>query len=355
VPIQEINLTLTEGDAVVPWDVALRLLDVVPFRIGATSQAERGYRLVGGPDEKPPVAHARALPLNAKMVLDTALQSAGRSYIALLRSNEAAVLERHPEAIHQMRVAVRRLRAVLAAVKPMLPAEHFRWANDELKWLGKAFAAARGWDVFAHGLLVPVSGALAGEREIARLATTAERHRHNAYDRARETIESQRYTASLLRLSRWFEARGWRDQAVSEASARLVAPLSKVAPDILARLYRKTRRRARDFATQTPPERHKLRIALKKLHYGIDFLAPLFERKAVRRFIATVKPLQDDLGHSNDVRAAHALIADLKNGEGAAIERAGGIVLGWHDRGLAEAEAATKRHLRRFRRAEPFW
>lgn len=355
VPIHEIALTLTAGDPIVAWDVALRLFDVVPFRISTLSRAERGYRLLSGAEEKAPVARAWPLPLTAKMPLDAALQSAGHSYIALLLGNEAGALERHPEAIHQMRVAVRRLRAVLAAVKPMLPAEHFRWANDELKWLGKALAAARGWDVFAHGLMVPVSGALAGEREIARLATTAERHRHNAYDRARETIELQRYTATLLRLARWFEARGWRDQPVSEKSAKLVAPLGTVAPGILARLYRKAGRRARHFAAQTPPERHKLRIALKKLHYAIDFLEPLFDRAAVKRFLKTLKPLQDDLGHSNDVRSAHALIADLKNGESAAIERAGGIVLGWHDRGLAEAEAATKRHVRRLRRADPFW
>ena len=42
-----------------------------------------------------------------------------------------------------------------------------------------------------------------------------------------------------MRLARWFEARGWRDQPVSEDSARLVAPLGKVAPDLLRRLHKK--------------------------------------------------------------------------------------------------------------------
>lgn len=354
-PIHEVELELKDGDPVVIWDVALRLLDIVPFRIGTTSKAERGYRLLGGDTEKPPVIHAQPIRLERKMTVDAALQKMGRRSLGMLLRNEDAALEGDPGGIHQMRVAVRRLRAVLAAVKPMLPEEHFRWANGELKWLGSGLAPARNCDVFAASLLAPVAGALEGERDLGRLAQAVERQRRGAYARARETIQSPRYTAAMLRLARWFEARGWRDQPVTEDSARLVAPVGKVAPDLLARLHRKAMRRAKNFATLPPPERHKLRIALKKLRYTVDFLESLFDARQVKRFVKAVKPLQDDLGHANDVRTAPALIADLRNGGDAALERAGGIVLGWHDRGLAEAEAATLRHVRRFRRTRPFW
>jgi triphosphatase len=250
---------------------------------------------------------------------------------------------------------VRRLRAVLSAMKPVLPLEHFRWANGELKWLGAGLAPARDWDVFAASLLEPVVAALDGERDLGRLVLGVERQRRGAYARARETILSQRYAASMLRLARWFDARGWRDQPVTEESARLVAPVGKAAPELLARLHRKARKRAKNYALLTPPERHKLRIALKKLRYTVDFLESLFAARRVRRFVDAVKPLQDDLGHANDVRTAPALIADLRNGDAAALEGAGGIVLGWHDRGLAEAEATTLRHVRRFRRSRAFW
>lgn len=356
-PINEITLTLSAGDPAVPFDIALRLLETVPFRIVAMSRAERGYRLVGGVGEMPMPVVANAQPprLKRKQPLDAALQDAARSCLGMLLRNEPAALERHPEAIHQMRIALRRLRAMLTALRPMLPREHFAWANDELRWLARALAPARGWDVFAQNLIEPVGSALTSDREIARLAAAAERHRHVAYDAARETIESQRFTATLLRLWRWLEARGWRDQPVNEKSARLVAPVASVAPDILARLHRKVLKRARRFAAQSPAERHRLRIALKKLHYAVDFLGPLYRRKDVRRFLKLLKPLQDDLGHLNDVRSAHAMIAEIRNGDLGIVGRAGGIVLGWHDRGLALAEGGMRQHVRRFRRARKFW
>jgi inorganic triphosphatase YgiF len=354
-PIHEVELELKEGDLVVVWDVALRLLEIVPFRIGTASKSERGFRLVGAEDAQPRAVHAQPIRLKRRMTLDAALQKMGQRSLAMLLRNEEAALGGDAVAIHQMRIAVRRLRAVLSAVKPLLPEEHFRWANGELKWVGQGLAPARNWDVFAESLLEPVADALDGDRELGRLAVGVERQRRSAYARARETVLSQRYTASVLRLARWFEARGWRDQPVTEESARLVAPVGTVAPDLLARLHRRARKRARHFAMLAPPERHKLRIALKKLRYSVDFLESLFNERRVRRFIKAVKPLQDDLGHANDVRTAPALMADLRNGEGGTLERAGGIVLGWHDRGLAEAEAVTLRHARRFRKRRAFW
>ncbi|HUZ75520.1 MAG TPA: CHAD domain-containing protein [Stellaceae bacterium] len=355
VPIHDIALSLEAGDPAVLWDVGLRLLEIVPFRIGTASLAERGYRLVGKAKDMAPVHYAEPIRLDPAITLDAALQIVGRRCLAMVLGNEDAALAGNLEGIHQIRVAVRRLRALLSALKPMLPDEHFRWANGELKWLGKVYAAARNWDVFAYGLLAPVTGALARERDLERLAKIVETRRRGAYERARETMQSARYTATVLRLSRWFEARGWRDQPVTEESARLVAPVGAAAPGILGRLYRKTRKRTRDFAACTPVERHQLRIALKKLRYTVDFLESLYDAAAVKRFIKTVKPLQDDLGYANDVRSAHMLVADLDHDENAALERAGGIVLGWHDRGIAESEARTEKHVTRFRRADPFW
>ena len=37
------------------------------------------------------------------------------------------------------------------------------------------------------------------------------------------------------------------------------------------------------------------------------------------------------------------------------IERGAGLVLGWHDRDLAEREPRLRKQVRRFRKADPFW
>jgi CHAD domain-containing protein len=252
---------------------------------------------------------------------------------------------------------VRRLRSTLSAVKPMLSPEHYGWANGALKSLMAAMGAPRDWDVFAQQLLRPVTDALPDEEELARLGRLVERQRRAAYEEARRAISAPESTATILRLARWFEARAWRDQPVTETSAQLVQPIGDLAPTLLARRFRQARKRSRHFDTLPAPARHKLRIALKKLRYTIELLACLFDEDAVHGYIAPLKALQDDLGHLNDVRTAHAILTRLETDAAgdSALGRAGGLILGWHERGLAEQEGRLRKHVRRFRKREPFW
>jgi hypothetical protein len=71
-----------------------------------------------------------------------------------------------------------------------------------------------------------------------------------------------------------------------------------------------------------------------------------------------LKSLQDDLGYANDVRVAHDLvdqISEATNQDVRSINRAGGIVLGWHERVLSDRNPKIRKHVRRFRRLDPFW
>jgi triphosphatase len=259
-----------------------------------------------------------------------------------------------PEAVHQMRVALRRLRSVLAAIRPMLSGEHYAWASGELKSLTTALGAPRDWDVFTGQLLRPVIDALPEEEELGRLARMVERERRAAYQDAKKAICAHEATATILRLSRWFEARAWRDQPVSEQSAQLMLPMRNIASALIARRFRQAKKRSKNFKSLSPADRHRLRIALKKLRYTIEFLACLFDGDEVEGYLEPLKSLQDDLGYVNDVRAGHALLARLGVGANEK-ERAGGIVVGWHDHGLVDREKTLRRHVRRFRRAKPFW
>jgi triphosphatase len=101
-----------------------------------------------------------------------------------------------------------------------------------------------------------------------------------------------------------------------------------------------------------------LRIALKKVRYTIEFLGSLFDERDVRLLVNRLKSLQDYLGHANDVRVAYDLIRecrDMKDQDASATDRAGGIVLGWHERDLAGREAKLRKHVRRFKQLDPFW
>src|SRR5262249_13145508 len=147
-PVSEIELEVKSGDPAVAYDLGLRLLEFAPLRIEARSKADRGYRLIAAPDAAPSAVHAEPIVLNPSMTVETVLQTIGRRWIAHLLQNEAAVLVNNAEGVHQMRVATRRLRSALSAVRSMLPSEDYNRISGELKWLAAHFGSARSCDVF---------------------------------------------------------------------------------------------------------------------------------------------------------------------------------------------------------------
>jgi CHAD domain-containing protein len=239
----------------------------------------------------------------------------------------------------------------------MLPGEDRHWVTEELGWLGGSLGPARNLDVFTTELLQVARAGLPDEPGWDDLAAALERLRRTAYDRVREEILSDRYTATMLRLLRWFEAGGWRAHPESEATALLSCPISKIAPRVLDRRRRKVRRRSRRFDRLTPRERHKLRIAAKKLRYTIELFGSLFNGGDLQKFVSRLKRLQDDLGYANDVRVAHDFVTELF----AHIDprrpaaRAWIGILEWHDQVLARGERKMRKHLHRLNRAIPFW
>jgi inorganic triphosphatase YgiF len=356
-PISEVELEIKNGDAAALYDLALRLLEVAPIRIETHSKSERGYRLVEGAETAPPALHAEPLTLDHDMTVEAALQRIGRSCLAQLLRNEPAVLSAEPEGIHQMRIAVRRIRSALSALNRMLPVADLDWIAGELGWLGGTLGPARNLDVFATELLQPARVGLPDEPGWDDLVATLDRLRRAARDGIREEILSTRYTATMLRLLRWFEACGRRDHLASEATAQLGSPIGEVAPTLLDRRRRRVRQRSRRFSGLSPRQRHKLRIAAKKLRYTIELFGSLFDKDELQRYVKRLKRLQDDLGYANDIRVAHEFLPELfaqaEPRSPAAHAWVG--VLQWHDQILARGERKLREHLYGLNHATPFW
>ena len=357
-PISEIELELKNGDPRVLFDVALRLLDAAPIRIETRSKAERGYRLLGIDGLTPQAVRMGPIALDPAISVEAALERIGRRCLMHLLCNEQASLAGEPEGIYQMRVAIRRLRAALLALKRMLPMKHYRWASEELRWTAHALGVVRNWDIFVACLVRPVADALPAGPGFEGLLGTAERQRRAALDQAKQAILSKRYTESILRLLRWFAARGWRDQKISEHAVILLGRIVDIAPDLIERHHRKACKRSKKFEELTAAQRHRLRIALKNLHYTIEFLGSLFEKDRVRTFVKCLTSLRDDLGYANDVRVAYDLVdqtSETTNHDASAIDRAEGILMGWHERVLHDRNPKLRKQVRRFRRLDPFW
>jgi CHAD domain-containing protein len=114
-------------------------------------------------------------------------------------------------------------------------------------------------------------------------------------------------------------------------------------------------KRGKGLADLPDAERHKLRIALKNLRYAAEFFGGLFANDAAEPYVDALARLQDLLGAHNDEVNAMRLLRDMDETTGARTAKAHGIVLGWHARGKARADAELYKCWRRFKRREMFW
>ena len=135
--------------------------------------------------------------------------------------------------------------------------------------------------------------------------------------------------------------------------------MTPFAARVLERRYRHVRKRGKGFAHLAPAERHRLRIALKKLRYGIEFFAGLFPKKRVERFREAATRLQERLGHGNDVdvasRLAHVLVEPLGPERVAEAAIGGGQLVGWYARQAETVERDIRRVWKKLKGQEPFW
>ena len=116
--------------------------------------------------------------------------------------NEASALKgEDPEGIHQMRVALRRLRSALGLFRDLMPADQYDFLAGEVKWLAGELGNARNWDVFLADLLAPVEEALERDKPTEALHRAALANRTKGYEQARTAILSPRYTVCCCGLA----------------------------------------------------------------------------------------------------------------------------------------------------------
>lgn len=281
-----------------------------------------------------PWKKARLPSLTPSITAEQALTDIVLSCADHLRGNERCVLERsHEEGVHQMRVAVRRLRSCVRLYERFIPEEQQIYLSGELKWLIGELGPARDWDVFAGEVLSQVIREMPEEERLDALSGRVEQLRDEAYVRAQAAVGSQRYIGLVLLLTSWAEGRGWRGPGERQHPAAMVKA-SGVARDLLHGIYEGLAAAGSNFESLDPEERHKVRIHLKQLRYATEFFSTLYSKRKVTPYLSAMKSLQDQLGVSNDVEVARKLLKRAVKGtrgrERADLSYAAGLVIGWH-------------------------
>ena len=166
-------------------------------------------------------------------------------------------------------------------------------------------------------------------------------------------MATQRYQRLRSTLAAAVAEQGWRERA--EAAA-LDAPVCAYAQAELQRGYDRVRKRGRKIAQQSAAEHHRLRVAVKKLRYAVDFFASLFDKDKVRPWRAHLSRLQDILGAMNDATAVRDRVESmLGTAQTPTAAEARGILLGWNEGRARTLERELKREWKAFRKLERFW
>ena len=218
-----------------------------------------------------------------------------------------------PEGVHQMRVAVRRLRA---AVK-VSHLENAEQLQAELKWLGGALGAVRDLDVQLEHLRGLAADFEPDEREaVERLLTGLRLERRRARVRMLGVLRSRRYAALLESLGAVTHAAPSRTGELPGKKATWTASLV----ELIKRPHRKLIKDADALGTDPPDDDlHALRIRGKRLRYAAELAEPV-GGKQVRKLIRATKSLQDVLGDHQDAVVAEQEVRRLLTDLGEEIE-----------------------------------
>lgn len=256
-----------------------------------------------------------------------------------------------PETIHQMRVALRRLRAAIGLFRPVLYGPALAGAGDRARALATILGVARDHDVFIEMIDAGPLAAFEPASEAGRLRTAARNRRAEGYAAVRKMIADGATDDFQTDFRQIIKARDW----LAGTEAGVAGSTPAFAATALTRARRRVLRRSKDLAAQTRESRHAVRIALKKARYAAEFFESLFgRRKAARAWSKALAGLQDSLGACNDLATADRLLDGL-DADDPTLARVSGFVRGWFAHAAMEGDAHMRHAERSLKALAPFW
>jgi CHAD domain-containing protein len=291
----EIEVAGDEGNEAIAAPLVERLRGA---GAGAPDPTPKHIRALGPRAMEPPeVAPFPVTPESpARDVIRSVLAEA---VAAILRHDPLVRLGTDPEAVHQARVATRKLRSHLRTFGPLLEPEWTEPLRSDLGWLAMALGAVRDREVLLERLRdransLPSSDSRSASSLLHILEVEIESLRKKLYTE----LDSDRYIELLERL-------------VAAAHAPVCTldadqPASTTLPPLATSPWRRLRSAVRQLPEQsTDPELHRIRILAKRARYAAEAVAPVVGADAAA-FARAAAKLQTILGEHQDSVTAQA-------------------------------------------------
>ena len=289
----ELELELRDGASAALFGLAKQIAEDVPLEIGVLSKEERGLLLAERALDHEQKASEPAIA--KEMTAGQAFAAVVHECVRHFRLNQALIIaERDPAALHQARVAIRRLRTAFTLFRPAIRQGSLEPLKSEIKAFIEPFGVARNLDVY-----LDKHGEELGWRDQRKLQSA----RSDSYDQVIDALNSQQMRDMLVDLVEWTASADWQRKASAE-------PISRFAERRLNAAWRKVKRGGSRMGELEEQQLHRLRIDIKKLRYSAEFLAPLYRKKRVRAFATSLEAMQDCLGLVHDDMVSRQIVVD---------------------------------------------
>jgi triphosphatase len=293
-------------------------------------------------------SHSNAPPRRLTLFPGETVANAARKAIAFgvesITLNQAAAEGGDAEALHQLRVASRRLRASIELFSGFLYAAQLKICRRDIAWIMDQAGAVRECDVTAALLKDRAAKIEPGLAESsAPMLALLDARRKSEHAVLYEVLGSKRFRAFSLKMSRPAIKKIGSERTLGAAASQLMRSIARSAMHFGGALDS-------DAPAATF---HKLRVRIKRLRYALEMLKPLGGKRH-KRTLARLEELQESLGLYHDVTVASAWLhryAETSDAPPKTVLAAGALI-----QLLARREAKLRRRCmkmwRRFERSE---
>jgi CHAD domain-containing protein len=284
------------------------------------------------------------VPLRPEQRADIAAAAVLRALLEVIEANlEGTIEDLDSEFLHDLRVSVRRSRAVQRELRGVFPPPALARFRGEFRWLQQVTGDARDLDVHVlefESMRVLVPAAMQGDLDP--LLDVLRARRTQAHRQLVDDLRSKRAAEVLSAWRIFLDRLPEADEGERPDAAR---PIGEVAGERIRKVYRRMVRMGDAIDEASPAQDyHELRKKGKELRYLLElFGAALYPGEVVKPMIRTLKGLQDVLGRHQDREVQVALLRSLapevarrERGE-AALLAVGALIAR-----LAEDEAAAR-------------
>jgi len=341
------RLHLSGADAAVRT-VALALAEALPVEMPRGTLAAEGLAAARGTALPARRLGAPSVPEGLDVAGSFAWVVGHLTDVILHFAPAAAADNEGPEPIHQMRVAVRRLRSAISIFRHALNGPELAAGASDLKELGQRLGPTRDWDVFLSETAPEVAAAFSSEPRLTRLLRAAERQRKACHGALRDYLQGPAFRRLGIELAWLAGARSWHPVPQGEEVA---LSLPDLAATLLDQRVRKLLATGEEIEALDATGLHGLRLKAKRARYATEIFATLYPPRPAFRFAERLGALQDRLGVMNDRATAAALLAQL----GPKHSFAAGLVLGFVGSGTTKLRPRIMKAWEKFRKTPGFW